>query len=380
MNDKGAERAGQDFQAMMQSMADTQQKMWKSWFDVAGKTKEPLNPFPWMQGQWGEFKFPSGDAWMAGANPVINDVTQHLRSAQETVQRLLEISTRAWQAMAPKIAAGEDGQAVLNECLDWFRQNVTGDPERTAKATQDSTELWQLYVQQFQKLGQPWIDSFRQAPLHFGKAATGDGPAMMNVSNLCWDAYERTFGRLLDSPGLGHRRELNEKMLKGFMAFVDARRASVDYQMMMTNSFTGAFEQMMEKMVSCSEEGEVYSHRKMLNCWFDAIDQTFSDVSQSEEYIRLQGRLVNTSMAYQIQEREVVDAFLKTSHIPSSSEMDEAYRRIYELRKEVKELKKGLQQNQSGRSVQEKVTSRKRSPSRKAGKTGRTTPAAPLNS
>jgi hypothetical protein len=38
-----------------------------------------------------------------------------------------------------------------------------------------------------------------------------------------------------------------------------------------------------------------------------------------------------------------VDAFVKTTHLASRSELDEAYLRIYELRKDVKELKKSLQ-------------------------------------
>jgi hypothetical protein len=66
-------------------------------------------------------------------------------------------------------------------------------------------------------------------------------------------------------------------------------------------------------------------------------------VFRSPEYIRIQGRLVNTATAYRVREREIVDAFLKASHLASRSELDEAYRRIYELRKDVKELKKAFQ-------------------------------------
>lgn len=47
-------------------------------------------------------------------------------------------------------------------------------------------------------------------------------------------------------------------------------------------------------------------------------------------------------MAYRICERDLVEAFLKTSHVPTRTELDEAYRRIYELRNETKELRIGL--------------------------------------
>ena len=69
---------------------------------------------------------------------------------------------------------------------------------------------------------------------------------------------------------------------------------------------------------------------------------------RSEEYIHLQGQLVNAATAYKLREREIVDAFLKASHLPSRSELDEGYRRIYELRKEVKELRKAVQEIKAG--------------------------------
>ena len=87
--------------------------------------------------------------------------------------------------------------------------------------------------------------------------------------------------------------------------------------------------------------------RKLLFLWVEVVDHTFTKVFRSEEYIRLQGQLVNAATAYKLREREIVDAFLKASHLPSRSELDEGYRRIYELRKEVKELRKAVQGNQS---------------------------------
>ena len=56
---------------------------------------------------------------------------------------------------------------------------------------------------------------------------------------------------------------------------------------------------------------------------------------------------MNSAMTYRVHEREIVEAFLKFSHLPSRSELDEAHRRIYELRKEVKELKAAFRQMNS---------------------------------
>jgi class III poly(R)-hydroxyalkanoic acid synthase PhaE subunit len=97
----------------------------------------------------------------------------------------------------------------------------------------------------------------------------------------------------------------------------------------------------MRRLVALAEKGDtVPSVKTLLGLWSETVDQVFTDVFRSEAYIRIQGRLVNTATAYRVREREIVDACLKTSHLASRSELDEAYRRIYDLRKDVKELKR----------------------------------------
>jgi hypothetical protein len=55
-------------------------------------------------------------------------------------------------------------------------------------------------------------------------------------------------------------------------------------------------------------------------------------------------------MTYRIHERQIVEALLKISHVPYRSEMDETHRRIYELRKEVRELKRAFLETRAERS------------------------------
>jgi len=170
----------------------------------------------------------------------------------------------------------------------------------------------------------------------------------MELQKLYWDAYESTFGRMLESPTLGHTREMNEDILKGFDAWLDYRRGSFEYQVVLGETWVHAFEEFMRQMVALAEKGEtVPSVKKLLFLWIEVVDQVFADVFRSDEYIRIQGCLVNTATAYRLREREIVDAFLKASHVASRSELDEAYRRIYELRKDVKELKRAWKDSQA---------------------------------
>jgi uncharacterized coiled-coil DUF342 family protein len=69
-------------------------------------------------------------------------------------------------------------------------------------------------------------------------------------------------------------------------------------------------------------------------------------------------------MKYRIEEQKVVEEMMKATYVPTRSEMDEAHRNIYELRKEVKALKKALNQKPGSSSSASSSASSSRSRSR----------------
>ena len=340
-------------ESMVKALTEAQRQMCDSWFDLMRAAPSPSPMYPGVADQWREMATQALKGWTTDGEQIIKDVSERLLTTQDWMMRFLGLSVSAWQAITPKVDSGEDWETTLTKYTDQLRQQFVQFPQGMTKAVQDSGELWRLYLEEWQKLGQPWSDSLRRAPWHFGQASTGNGSALIELTNVYGDAYERTFGRLLESPSLGHTRELNEQMLKGFDAWLDYRRASFEYQVGQGETWTQAFEEFMRKLVSQAGKGEaVQSVRQLLFLWIDVIDKVFADTFRTDEYIRKQGHLLNTAAAYRIREREIVEVFLKASHVPSRSELDEAYRRIYDLRKEMKELKRTLQDIKAERSGQ----------------------------
>ncbi|MGH7251619.1 MAG: class III poly(R)-hydroxyalkanoic acid synthase subunit PhaE [Nitrospiraceae bacterium] len=343
MREEETMRWSEQAEDLAKAWAEAQKKIWESWFDLirVAPGSTPLSQ-P-AADQWRELALQGLKSWTAESEQVVKDVAERLATTQDVVMRFLDLSISAWKAMAPQIESGEDWHTCVKKYADHLRQQLLQFPQDATQAAQDTDELRRLYLEEWQKLVQPWAESLRRVPWHAGQAATGDGSAAIKVTNLYWDAYERTFGRLLESPSLGHTRELTQDLLKGFDAWVDSRRAILEYQSGLAEAWAQALEQFVRKLVSLAEKGEtIESLVQLLNLWIDVIEGVFTTRFRSEDYLQKQSRLVNTVMAYRLIERDIVEAFLKTSHLPSRSELDEAYRRIYELRREVKELKKSL--------------------------------------
>lgn len=344
-------------EAVAKSFSEAQKRIWDTWCESMRSTPVPPFMFPGAMEQWREWSAQFVKSWTPDTQQIVKDVTWRLADAQYGAMHFLELWTNIWKAMAPKIDAGEDWQTVLMRQTEQLRQRYLDSPKNWQQTLQDTGELWRLYLEECNKLGQPWAESVRRASWHFGHAASGDGSELIKLSSLYWDAYERTFGRLLESPSLGHTRELNEDLIKGFHAWLEFRRASFEYQVMLAETAARACEQFMVKLIALAEKREpVKNLKELLFLWIDVVDQVFVETFRSEKYARMQGHLVNTAMAYRLSEREITEAFLKVSHVPSRTEVDEAYRRIYELRKEVRELKKTLHEVKAALAATNKRT------------------------
>jgi len=335
-------------ETMVNAFAETQKQMWKKWFDWVPGASSPTPLYWGVANQVYEAATEGAKTWTIEGEQVAKVVAERLLASQDKALRFLEISLRAWNAITPKIDSGEDWHTALRNYTENLHQQLLQFSQEMQKAFQDTDELSRLYREQWKGLVQPWTESLRRVPWQFGQASTGDGSGLMELQKLYWDAYESTFGRMLESPSLGLTREMNEDILRGLDAWVDYRRASFEYQVALGETWVHAFEEFLQQLVALAEKGEtVPSVKTLLFLWIEVVDRVFTNVFRSEEYIRIQGNLVNTATAYRIREREIVDTFLKASHIASRSELDEAYRRIYELRKDMKELKKARQEAQT---------------------------------
>ncbi len=208
---------------------------------------------------------------------------------------------------------------------------------------QNQIELWQIYVKGLQKLGQLWVELLRQSLESMNSAAISDHSTSTELTNLYWDIYEKIFGSFLNSPSLGYSREFNNKWLKGFDSWINLYKASFDYQVVLADVWVRTFEELMRELVSSEEKGETLQNwRQFLQVWSRVVDRVFAETFRSSDALEIRGKFLNAAMTYRLQQQQLIEVFLKMNDLPIRSEVDEVHRSIYELRKEIKSLKKSL--------------------------------------
>jgi class III poly(R)-hydroxyalkanoic acid synthase PhaE subunit len=227
--------------------------------------------------------------------------------------------------------------------FDFIKSVTTPETPATVKATQNQFELWQIYLKGLQKLAQLWAESLQQSRESGSGVVGGYAEPLIELSNLYWNMYEKTFGSTLQSPNLGYAREFNNKLFKSFDAWINFSKASFDYQIVLLNVWLKASEELMRELASSEEKGEtVQNWQQFLQVWSSVFDRVFALTFRSEDAVEVQGNFLNSAMTYRLYQQQLMEVFLKMYDLPTRSELDEIHRSIYELRKEIKSLKKAL--------------------------------------
>jgi len=307
------------FGEMSQKWTETQRNMWEGWYKMIGSGFSSPN---------------DNNAWD------VKQTTEQFKASQEALLRLYEFTNQAWQSMAEQIQQGADWQKALDNFMAQTREQLN-IPTEWMHTSQDASKLWQLYIKQWEQFGQPWSELIQQTP----HSINDRGAAMVEWSQLYWDTYDRTVGRLIDSPGVGLPREMNRTLTDGFVAWQKSQQASSEYRILMADTTLKAFSEFMQKIAQKAQAGEpIHTFREFVDLWTETADTIFVELFETEEYTAAQWNLLNSNTAYRLKQRKINDLMAQFSDTPTRTEVDEAHRNIYEQGKAIKSLQKAVGQ------------------------------------
>jgi class III poly(R)-hydroxyalkanoic acid synthase PhaE subunit len=345
---------------MLKTWTEAQKNVWDSWQDLAGRASgapsKPqafsMNPMEWFQQSMSTWTDKTG---------VARDAGRQVFGSQFSMMQNLDMLTKAWKMIAPFLDAGQDWRSPLaGFTTNWFEQ-LTGVPNGLSDTTKDTGALLQSYMSEWGPLLRPWISSAVEATGtgHLGEMMLGGSAGLARLLSMEQDEFQKApFTGLAEIPSIGVNREHQAKILRAFDAFVDMRKVMLEFNKMAIGALNKSVETVMETLVEKSKKGEtIQSVRDLNRLWLDSADKVFTEMYVSEEYLKAQRELSSAGMTYKIMQQDVIEMVLKNLNLPTRSELDDAYKTLYELRKEVKSLKKEIRA-QSKPAVEAKEVTR----------------------
>ena len=87
---------------------------------------------------------------------------------------------------------------------------------------------------------------------------------------------------------------------------------------------------------------EIKSFNEFFDLWIDTNEKTYLELFQTEEFSKLQGELLESTLNVRKHFFKLMELYLYDFPIALRSEMDDLYKTIYDLKKKVKSLEKQI--------------------------------------
>jgi len=161
------------------------------------------------------------------------------------------------------------------------------------------------------------------------------------TSNPLVAGMERTFGALADAFGWGPGRELAYAWGELIAASAARQGAQAEYLLTVTEAWRKGTERFLEQLAQMPAQGErVESMVSLLRKWASAVDAAMHEAMQSEQGLEVTARLLRAATHQRQQLQKAVGVASDSLHMPTRADVDEAYREIQQLKREIRSLKK----------------------------------------
>ena len=268
-------------------------------------TTNPTNPFEYMQGL--------AAMWGRGA--------EGFAAAQQTMFR----------DMAERMGKAPEGTAAASP-------TAMPDVEALMAAQREYSRLWSSALEVSQTVGRVMREGAPPDPLVTELLGKVFDPRPWFSSN---DDMDGELRRLAEGPRLADLWQVERRVLNVFNAWTELRRRSLEHNTVMLDTWLKAATAFARELNHKAERGEVLeSWRAVLALWVETANTVLLETQRSEPYLQSQRNMLNASTELQLAQQEVAEFYSQMFGYPTRAELDDVYKTVTELRREVRALRR----------------------------------------
>jgi hypothetical protein len=209
------------------------------------------------------------------------------------------------------------------------------------------------YADVYQQFGKPWSDAWTNAAksqssnFMQGNFTQNDfqPEALVLQMQAAYAMLENTTGKLFSTPAVGKDREKMELMSKCAKAMSNFAASHIEYQQMMQITGQEAMQAVVKTLAEKIEAGEKFEKfDEFFALWIDINEKTFNKQFQTKAFSQKRNAMTEAGFNARKLYNEIVENELAGFPIARRSEMDEVYKLVYDLRKQVKNMESQIQE------------------------------------
>ena len=180
------------------------------------------------------------------------------------------------------------------------------------------------------------LQAMSQAWLDLGSRLAGATPAQLAT------AFDRTYGALSDALGLGPARQLQAAWQEAIAASIAQQEARTNYALLVQSAFASGLQRLMTRLAAKADSGErIDSMLALLRLWAISTEEAVHETLQSERGLGATAALTRSALAYRNKMQHVAAILADLLDMATRRDVDEAYREIQQLKRELRALRPG---------------------------------------
>jgi class III poly(R)-hydroxyalkanoic acid synthase PhaE subunit len=243
-----------------------------------------------------------------------------------------------WQGMSnPAEFARDFSDKYMDLMQDAFGMLL---PDGAMSMIQKPMELMQTIVGYYQQAMQPWFQIDEDV---MQRIAAGDISAYQDFFKQLNEKYNETLDKFFRMEGLGLNREANADLMKAMNTYNKAMFSTGELMSVVMTSIYDSMKAFVEKYQSAVAEGKgPTTFREFYDLWSGATESALTELLGTEKFARAFDDFSDKYAQFMIAMNKEYERMLAFLPIPTNTDMKSLYKTVYELRKEVRDLKRAV--------------------------------------
>lgn len=279
-------------------------------------------------------------------NGTVKDVYRNMINASEGFTRFYELWMPMWKSIQEKTFNMDIYKQWMNPAAyqDMMDKYFGFVPESSRQYIQQMTQFFQEGFKQAAGTGNEYYQQMRQMmQQHMPSSADMFGGMLNGYNNfykMMSEAYA-PFTKMM-TPGQQTQNMLEWQDIANRMAIYNIKNAELQY--MMYSQGTKVMDKLAENIMQKIENGvEINSIMALYQEWLNLGDKTFVSLFESDEYSVLMAEVSAMQLKLKKDIELQMEKLFAGIPVATRSEMDELYKTIYELKKQVRQMSKMME-------------------------------------
>jgi hypothetical protein len=192
-------------------------------------------------------------------------------------------------------------------------------------------------------LVEPILKNVAQMPDIVQKISRGDTSAVLDLGGIFAKNYEDTVGRAMIAPSFGYFKALNEKIGQTLYAYARFNTAKNAFSSMLYKTGLKAAEKVYQRSSEfIGKEASPENFKAFYRVWWTVNEETYHELLRSEEFTTMAKEMLSRGLLFRKWFDELTDHVLRFTNIPGKKDMDEIYKTIHDLKREVRNQKRAI--------------------------------------